>query len=87
MRESSIGFLARSLAGHDKGKVYMVIREDEQNVYLADGKLRTLEHPKKKRLRHVQLIKKPEDPALTEKILQGGAKDLQIIQEVKNVKS
>ena len=76
----------RELVFHNGGACVLPI-DDEQNVYLADGKLRTLEHPKKKRLRHVQLIKKPEDPALTEKILQGEAKDLQIIQEVKNVKS
>ncbi len=48
--------LAKSLAGHDKDHVYAVINEDENNVYLADGKSRTLDRPKRKNRRHVQLI-------------------------------
>ena len=48
--------LAKSLAGHDKDHVYVVVDEDERDVYLADGKSRTLDRPKRKRRRHVQLI-------------------------------
>ncbi len=87
MRETNVGYLARSLAGHDKGKVYMIIREDDKHVYLADGKLHTIAKPKKKNPRHLQLIKKYEKPELTEKLLKEEATDLQIIQEVKNVES
>ena len=29
------GMLARSKAGHDKGKVYVIIEEDDTYVYLA----------------------------------------------------
>lgn len=46
---------ARSLAGHDKGKLYLIISADEEYVYLSDGKLKTLDHLKKKRFRHVQV--------------------------------
>lgn len=48
--------LAKSLAGHDKDHVYVVVNEDERDVYLADGKSRTLDKPKRKNRRHVQLI-------------------------------
>ena len=48
--------LAKSLAGHDKDHVYAVVNEDERDVYLADGRGRTLDKPKRKRRRHVQLI-------------------------------
>ena len=48
--------LAKSLAGHDKDHVYAVVNEDERDVYLADGKSRTLDKPKRKNRRHVQLI-------------------------------
>lgn len=48
--------LAKSLAGHDKDHVYAVVNEDERDVYLADGKSRTLDRPKRKNRRHVQLI-------------------------------
>ena len=48
--------LARSLAGHDKGCVYAVVSEEEGRIALADGKSRTLERPKYKNVRHVQMI-------------------------------
>ena len=49
MRESCIGMLARSAAGHDEGKMYVIIAEDAAYVYLVDGKVRTLDKPKKKK--------------------------------------
>ena len=55
------GMLARSKAGHDKGKVYVIIEEDDTYVYLADGGIRTLEHLKKKKKKHVQPILKEHD--------------------------
>jgi len=53
-----IGFLACSLAGHDKGKIYLIVEETQDSVYVADGAVRTLDRPKKKNKRHVQIIKK-----------------------------
>ena len=50
------GMLVKSLAGHDQNKLYVIIREDGQNVFLCDGKIRTLNHLKKKKKKHVQLI-------------------------------
>ncbi len=52
------GFLAYSLAGHDKGAVYLVIEDAGDYVYVVDGALRTLDRPKKKNKRHIQIIKK-----------------------------
>ena len=64
------GMLAKSLAGHDQNKIYLIIQEDEHNVFLCDGKNRTLEHLKKKRKKHVQLINYME-PVLAEKLANG----------------
>ena len=50
------GMLARSKAGHDKGRVYVICEVDETYVYLADGKIRTLLNLKKKKRKHVQVI-------------------------------
>ena len=61
MRESCIGMLARSAAGHDEGKMYVIIAEDAAYVYLVDGKVRTLDKPKKKKYRHIQIIKTNND--------------------------
>lgn len=49
--------MAKSIAGHDKTEVYVVIREDGDAVYLANGKNRTVTSPKRKKLKHLQLIK------------------------------
>ena len=50
------GMLARSKAGHDAGTIYVIIDIDDAYVYLADGRIRTLDKLKKKKKRHVQLI-------------------------------
>lgn len=56
MERFEIGMLARSKAGHDKGHVYIIVETDATCVYLVDGKIRTLDRPKKKKMKHVQLI-------------------------------
>lgn len=50
------GMLARSKAGHDAGKIYVIMETDGAYVYLADGRIRTLDRLKKKKKKHVQLI-------------------------------
>lgn len=55
------GMLAKSLAGHDKDRVYVIINVEETLVYLADGELRTLDRLKKKKKKHVQLIRQKND--------------------------
>lgn len=52
------GFLAYSLAGHDKGKLYLIIEETGDLVYAVDGAVRTLDRPKKKNKMHMQIVKK-----------------------------
>lgn len=50
------GMLVRSLAGHDQGKIYVIMQENETSVFLCDGKIRTIDKLKKKKKKHVQLI-------------------------------
>lgn len=61
MEKYKAGMLARSTAGHDRGKVYVIIDADDAYVYLADGKIRTLDRLKKKKKKHVQLILREYD--------------------------
>lgn len=56
MRTFTKGMLARSKAGHDKGKLYIVMETDKEFLWLCDGKIRTVEHPKKKKRMHIQII-------------------------------
>ena len=50
------GMLARSKAGHDKAKMYIIKEVDDTYVYLVDGRIRTLVHAKKKKKKHVQIV-------------------------------
>lgn len=62
MEENIVGMLATSKAGHDKDSLYVIIREDGEYIYVADGCVRTTERPKRKNKKHVQLIKKKRLP-------------------------
>ena len=55
MREFVKGMLARSKAGHDTGKLYVVMDADTEYVYLADGVHRTVDNTKKKKRKHIQI--------------------------------
>jgi len=63
------GKFARSKAGHDRMKVYVIVKEEAEYVYLADGVYKTLDKPKKKSKKHIQIIHKGQDENLTEKLL------------------
>ena len=62
------GMFAISKAGHDKGRMYLIVKEEEDFFYLADGRSRGIENPKKKRKKHIQLIKSGINELLTEKL-------------------
>lgn len=51
------GQIVKSLAGHDKDSLYMVVRVEGSFIWVADGKRHRLEEPKKKNIRHVQPVK------------------------------
>lgn len=61
MGNCEVGMLAKSKCGHDAGNVYVIIDVDETYVYLADGRIRTLDKLKKKKKKHIQLIKDQYD--------------------------
>ena len=52
---------ACEISGHDKDKVYVIVGLDEQFTYLADGERKTLQSPKKKKKKHVQLIREQHE--------------------------
>ena len=51
------GCFAYSLAGHDKGETYIIIECNDEYAFLANGKNRTINNPKKKKLKHLQINK------------------------------
>lgn len=46
----------RSKAGHDKNQLYIIIDVAGDYVYVVDGRLKTLEKPKRKNVKHIQII-------------------------------
>lgn len=51
--EAQRGQIMRSLAGHDKGDFQVILQVEGTFAYVADGKRRKLEDPKKKKLKHL----------------------------------
>ena len=49
-----------STAGRDQGEWFYVITEDPIYLYLANGKDRTLDRPKRKKRKHVQKVLRSE---------------------------
>ena len=81
------GFLASSKAGHDKDKIYVIIKEDTEYVWLADGKLKTVSNPKKKRKKHIQIIKCFDNEEMQSELLAGKeVSDLEIMMILKKYK-
>lgn len=53
-REISAGQIVTSKAGRDKDRIFIVIDiVDEQYVLIADGDLRKVDKPKKKKVKHL----------------------------------
>lgn len=54
-----------SLAGHDKGQLFCVLRVEEGHCWLVDGKERKLDAPKKKSVKHLQRVGASAHPAIS----------------------
>lgn len=63
------GHFATARAGHDAGVLYVIVGEDETYVYLCDGRLRSIVHPKRKNRRHIQIIKETVDQDILNRLL------------------
>ena len=56
----SISDVVVSTAGRDAGQWFYVIDEDQSYLYLANGKDRQLDKPKRKKRKHVQKVLRSE---------------------------
>jgi len=54
--ESKISDVVRSLTGRDRERLFFVISADPEYLYLADGRLRRIEQPKKKKRKHTLFV-------------------------------
>lgn len=54
MKSNYSRLFAISTKGHDTGAVYVVLSEDDDYVFLADGKHRKVNNPKRKKKKHIK---------------------------------
>lgn len=62
--------LVKSLAGHDKDELYIIISVRGEYVYLSDGRKHPLDRQKRKNTKHLQLIHE-QDETLRKKLTEG----------------
>lgn len=56
VQNPEIGGAAQSVAGRDKGRLYLIVGLKGESLLLADGKYRTAANPKTKNRKHVRLL-------------------------------
>lgn len=62
-----VGQIVKSKSGRDKGRVFLVSEiVDENNVLIVDGKLRGIERPKLKKIKHLMVYKEVLDQWIIE---------------------
>lgn len=68
---AELGRVVMSTAGRDAGKYFLIVGiESDKVIYIADGVIRKLEKPKRKKIKHVVL--KPQiAQAIGEKLKEG----------------
>ena len=58
--EFMIADVVEATAGREKGQWFYVVKTDENFLYLANGKGRTLENPKQKKRKHAKKVLRSE---------------------------
>ncbi|MCL1828672.1 MAG: KOW domain-containing RNA-binding protein [Oscillospiraceae bacterium] len=59
MNPVTVSGIVMSLAGHDKGRLYALLKTDGRFAYLSDGKIRKVDNPKRKNIKHIKKLNLP----------------------------
>lgn len=62
MAELKPSYIVQSLAGHDKGEMFFVLRTEGGFAYVADGRLRRSTKPKRKNSKHLAFVAADTSP-------------------------
>ena len=82
-----IGRLAISSSGKDKGYIYLIYSTSVNYVYLVDGNARRIKNPKKKNIKHIQILNTKSD-TISKKIIENvKVFDSEIFSFIKNYKT
>ena len=76
---------AKSMSGHDRNQYYLIIKKEDEFVYLVNGTTKPLIKPKKKNRKHIQIIKHISDEITG--LFDGDPTDITIRKAIKEDKS
>jgi len=65
------GNVVLSVAGHDKGRHFLVLESNGDLLTLVDGEIRRVEKPKIKKVKHVKLVYTNEGTRIYDKVRNG----------------
>lgn len=82
MNEFKIGSFVVATAGHNSDQCYVIFLMDSEYVYLVDGRIRTIDRPKKKKKIHVRMLDL-FDQTLTDKVIDKTVKNEEIKRAIK----
>ena len=65
------GCIVESIAGRDKDHLFIVLETIGEYALLVDGKIRRIENPKRKKIKHVRFYAMRDDVRVYSKIVAG----------------
>ena len=80
----NFGSFVKSLAGHDKDKIYVIMEQDNEYIYLSDGAYRGVSKLKRKRRKHVQWIGYKDEELIQKFLEKKPIRDEDVKRAVKN---
>ena len=84
VKTATVGGVVQSIQGRDKGNFYLIVAIEKESIYVVDGRKRQLTTPKKKNIKHVELLP-IFHPEIVERIAQGKDENTQIQIALQNV--
>ncbi len=81
-----LGYFAISLAGHDKGRIYMIVSEDGDMLGLCDGSYRPMNNLKYKKKKHVQMMRSEKTAEAFSELMRSGDADLAVRMAISDLK-
>lgn len=81
-----VGNLCKSTCGRDNGNIYLIYQATPTEVFLVNGDARKIKNPKKKNIKHIELLD-AKSLAIQEKIAENlKVFDSEIYSFIKNFK-
>ena len=61
----AVGDIAKSLNGRDAGMYFVIVGHENEYAFIANGKNRKIEKPKKKKTKHIRITGKTDEATAT----------------------